>query len=160
MDRICLNTPIGWLRIRGDGDSIHEISFDPTGNEESGNQLLLECARQIDAFFLGKLKNFDIPITLQGTPFQKKVLNAVLKIPFGETRSYLQLADILGDSKAVRAVGNANARNPLPLIIPCHRVIGTHGSLTGYAGGIWRKRWLLQHESRYNQLPLFSSLPS
>jgi len=115
------------------------------------------CAEQMEAYFLGKLIKFDVPIALHVSPFQEKVLNLVREIPFGETRSYRYLAELLGDPKAVRAIGNANSKNPLPILIPCHRVIGSNGSLTGYAGGIKRKKWLLQHESGLIQLPLFPS---
>lgn len=157
MDCYFINTPIGWLSIKGDESHIYEISFDHSGKQESGNRLLKECAEQIDSYFIGKLKYFDLPLAQKGTSFQQKVLDIVRGIPFGETRSYLQLAEVIGDPKAVRAIGNANSKNPLPLIIPCHRVIGSDGSFTGYSGGIWRKKWLLQHESRYIQLDLFYS---
>ena len=157
MENYLINTPIGWLCIKGDEEHVHEVSFGPGDLVSSGNRLLKMCAEQMEAYFLGKLKKFDVPIALYVSAFQEKVLNVVGEIPFGETRSYLYLAHLLGDPKAVRAIGNANGKNPLPIIIPCHRVIGSNGSLIGYAGGIMRKKWLLQHESGLIQLPLFPS---
>jgi len=150
-------TPLGWLCLAGDENHLHEITFDPEADPQPGNQLLKACADQIQAYFLGKLKKFDIPISLRLTPFQEMVLSKVLVIPYGETRSYGQLADSIGNPKSVRAIGNANGKNPLPIIIPCHRVIGSEGQLTGYSGGLWRKKWLLQHESSSHQFNLFST---
>ena len=157
MDNYFINTPVGWLCLSGDKDHLSQISFQPGKGEGSGNRLLKECAEQLKSYFLGKLKVFDVPIALHVSFFQEKVLKRVREIPFGETRSYRQLAESMGDPKAVRAIGNANGKNPLPIIIPCHRVIGSNGSLFGYAAGIWRKKWLLQHESRNIQLSLFTS---
>ncbi|MBR9999523.1 MAG: methylated-DNA--[protein]-cysteine S-methyltransferase [Cyclobacteriaceae bacterium] len=160
MDFYCIESPIGWLKIQGDDQFIHEISFIPGETLNRENPLLKFCAEQLDAYFLGKLKTFDVPITIRGTGFQQRVLNRVREIPYGVTRSYADIALELEKPHAVRAVGNANGNNPLAIIIPCHRVIGSDGSLTGYAGGIWRKKWLLQHELSKTPLPLFSSAPS
>ena len=102
---------------------------------------------QLDAYFAGELDSFDLPLTLHGTPFQMRVWDELARIPFGETISYSELARRLGDPKLVRAVGTANGRNPISIVIPCHRVIGADGSLVGYGGGLDRKRWLLEHEA-------------
>jgi methylated-DNA-[protein]-cysteine S-methyltransferase len=154
-----METPIGWLKIMGDDELIHGILFDPGDRENRENSLLRNCAGQLDAYFSGKLKIFDLPFSPGLTGFQQKVLEEVSRIPYGETRSYAQIATELQNPKAVRAVGQTNGRNPLPILIPCHRVIGTGGSLTGYAGGIWRKKWLLQHEFSFTPTPLFSTFP-
>ena len=103
---------------------------------------------QLDAYFAGELSEFDLPLAPHGTPFQRRVWDELSRIPFGETTSYSELARRLGDPKLVRAVGLANGRNPLAIVIPCHRVIGAGGSLTGYGGGLDRKRWLLDLEAR------------
>lgn len=160
METYFIHTPIGWLRLKGDENNLYEISFDPPVDPEPGNLLLKACADQIQAYFHGKLKKFDIPVSLSLTPFQEMVLSHVLAIPFGETRSYGQIADSMENPKSVRAIGNANGKNPLPIVIPCHRVVGSEGQLTGYSGGLWRKKWLLQHESSCLQLDLFPSFLS
>lgn len=105
-----------------------------------------EAREQLTAYFSGELKEFTLQLRLHGTPFQRRVWDQLTRIPYGETRTYGQLADTLGNSKASRAVGLANGRNPIGIIVPCHRVIGTTGSLTGYGGGLDRKRRLLDHE--------------
>jgi methylated-DNA-[protein]-cysteine S-methyltransferase len=141
---------IGPLRIVATADSITGISF--TG-EKSGNaiekktELIKEAIRQLDEYFAGKRTEFDLPLALSGTSFQKKVWTTLRSIPYGETRSYREIAVLAGNEKACRAVGMANNRNPLPVIIPCHRVVGTNGSLVGYAGGLEVKTQLLQLES-------------
>jgi methylated-DNA-[protein]-cysteine S-methyltransferase len=109
---------------------------------------LQKCAQQLDEYFLSKRKEFTFPMKQSGTAFQQNVWNELLKIPYGKTISYLQLARQIGNVKSIRAVGAANGRNNLPIVIPCHRVIGSDGSLTGYAGGLWRKKWLLEHENK------------
>ncbi|MDK9759604.1 methylated-DNA--[protein]-cysteine S-methyltransferase, partial [Vibrio sp. D173a] len=109
--------------------------------------LFAETKRQLDGYFSGKLNNFSIPVAAEGTPFQQSVWQALMRIPFGETWSYQQLADEIGNPKAVRAVGLANGKNPVSIIVPCHRVIGKNGKLTGYAGGVERKSALLKLES-------------
>jgi methylated-DNA-[protein]-cysteine S-methyltransferase len=115
---------------------------------------LLEASRQLQAYFAGERREFDLPLAPYGSDFQRRVWSALLEIPYGETISYLELARRLGDPRAVRAVGSANGRNPISIIIPCHRVIGADGSLVGYGGGLERKRWLLRHEAAYAPLPL------
>lgn len=116
--------------------------------EDAGHPVLVEAARQIEAYFGGTLKAFDLPLDFQGTEFQKSVWAALLAIPFGETRSYAEIARAIGRPTAFRAVGAANGRNPISIVAPCHRVIGTNGSLTGFAGGLAAKEMLLGIEAR------------
>jgi methylated-DNA-[protein]-cysteine S-methyltransferase len=110
---------------------------------------------QLDGYFSGKLKVFDLELDLRGTAFQMSVWREILKIPVGETDTYINIARRLGNENQARAVGNATAKNPVPILIPCHRVIGVNGNLLGYGGGLWRKEWLLEHERKYKQLKLF-----
>ena len=117
--------------------------------------LLQECKDQINEYFKGSRNSFSIPLDPEGTDFQKKVWQALQDIPFGKTISYGDLANIMGDKNLMRAVGGANGRNPIAIIFPCHRVIGTSGTLTGYAGGLWRKKWLLDLEQPEKQALLF-----
>ena len=114
--------------------------------EKRDNPLLEEAEGQLNAYFAGKLEQFSLPLDIAGTEFQNKVWNALLTIPFGQTRSYQQIAQQIGHPKAMRAVGAANGKNPIPLVIPCHRVINSNGQLGGYSGALWRKEWLLKHE--------------
>ncbi len=107
-----------------------------------------EARRQLAAYFAGELREFDLPLSPEATPFQRRVWDELVRIPFGQTTSYGKLAHRLGDIKASRAVGLANGRNPISIVVPCHRVVGSKGALTGYAGGLERKRWLLDHETR------------
>lgn len=107
---------------------------------------LKDCIRQLDEYFKGKRMTFDLPLIISGTYFQMKVWNELKKIPFGKTASYKEIALKAGNIKAVRAIGNANNKNKIAVIIPCHRVIGSDGKLSGYAGGVKRKKWLLEHE--------------
>lgn len=157
MDQITLQTPLGFVLIEGDLDGISKITI--TSEVEKISTAIpvhLEAAaQQIEEFFLGKRKQFDLKLNPKGTDFQKKVWNQLLQIPFGKTVSYQEITNQLGDPKAIRAVANANGKNPLWIVIPCHRVIGTDGSLIGYAGGLWRKKWLLAHENPLKQQCLF-----
>ncbi|MCL4125097.1 UNVERIFIED_CONTAM: hypothetical protein GTU68_001799 [Idotea baltica] len=114
-----------------------------------------DCVLQLDEYFNKKRASFNLTVNPKGTTFQKKVWKSLLKIEYGKTRSYLAQSKALGDVKAIRAVASANGKNPLWIVIPCHRVIGSDGSLTGYAGGIWRKKWLLNHENPVKQQSLF-----
>lgn len=157
MDTCYIETPLGYAKIIGDQDGITSVSIvDKSENtSESIPESLLDCATQLKAYFNNKLKTFDLKLNPKGTDFQKKVWNQLSKIPFGKTISYLDLAKQLGDAKTIRAAASANGKNPLWIIVPCHRVIGTDGSLTGYAGGLYRKQWLLNHESEYKQQTLF-----
>ena len=154
-------TPIGIVEIVGDSNGIQSISvLDEDTNTQAPSienipQCLQECKQQLGEYFDGKRKDFDLKLNPQGTDFQKKVWNELLNIPFGKTRTYLEQTKQIGDPKAIRAVASANGKNPLWIVVPCHRVIGSDGSLTGYAGGIWRKKWLLEHESPVKQQSLF-----
>jgi methylated-DNA-[protein]-cysteine S-methyltransferase len=114
------------------------------------SSLIDSLVNQIDDFFNGTRNEFQLLLNPMGTLFQQKVWNDLQKIPFGQTQTYLQQAQKLGDEKAIRAVASANGKNPIAIIIPCHRIIGSDGSLTGYAGGLWRKKWLLEHEAKYS----------
>jgi methylated-DNA-[protein]-cysteine S-methyltransferase len=111
---------------------------------------LKACLKQIDEYFKGKRRKFHLDLDPLGTPFQKMVWRQLEKIPFGKVVSYGEIAGVIGNSKACRAVGSANGKNPIAIIIPCHRVVGRDGNLTGYGGGLWRKEWLLKHERGYH----------
>jgi methylated-DNA-[protein]-cysteine S-methyltransferase len=132
-----------------------DLSFMASGKilEKPGdgpsNKFLRECVAQLDEYFDRRRTSFDIPLDLNGTPFQRAVWRALLLIPYGSTWSYGKLASQIGRPNASRAVGGANHRNPVSIIVPCHRVIGGDGSLTGYGGGLWRKEWLLLHEANF-----------
>jgi methylated-DNA-[protein]-cysteine S-methyltransferase len=146
-------SPIGRLLLVGDGEALTRIGFatgsgsfgpEPTWREEPDR--FVEAARQLDEYFAGKRREFDLPLAPKGTAFQLRVWDTLRRIPFGTTWTYLELARAIGDERAVRAVGLANGRNPLPIVIPCHRVIGSDGSLVGFGGGLDAKRFLLELE--------------
>ena len=146
-----IDSPVGALRLVADDGGLtsvfmEEHRYAPAGEPTDGGPLLEEAAGQLAAWFRGERVEFDLPLRPSGTAFQLAVWEALRRIPFGETRSYGEIAAALGAPRAVRAVGAANGRNPLAIIVPCHRVIGASGALTGYAGGLNRKRWLLDHE--------------
>ena len=145
------NSPVGVLEIIASGDRITSLLFqkDKPEQKEKISSLLSDCRTQLDAYFSGELREFDLPLEPAGTDFQRSVWEALLTIRYGSTESYMALAKRLGNVKKIRAVGTANGRNPVAIIIPCHRVIGSDGSLTGYGGGLWRKQWLLEHEKKY-----------
>lgn len=144
-------SPLGFLIIKSDGQFITEISFSESELQEQNDcGILLRCKQQLKDYFSGKSIEFDLPLNPKGTEFQQKVWNELIKIPYGETITYMDLAIRLGDSKAVRAVGTANGRNPIAIIISCHRVIGAGNKLTGYAGGIWRKKILIELEMKHS----------
>ncbi|MBL85349.1 MAG: cysteine methyltransferase [Winogradskyella sp.] len=157
MDTCYVETPLGITKIVGDQDGITHVSILDNSENTSDNipESLLECVTQLKAYFNNQLNTFDLKLNPEGTDFQKKVWKQLSKIPYGKTISYLDLAKQLGDAKTIRAAASANGKNPLWIIVPCHRVIGTDGSLTGYAGGLHRKQWLLNHESEYKQQTLF-----
>ncbi|MGB3948712.1 MAG: methylated-DNA--[protein]-cysteine S-methyltransferase [Bacteroidia bacterium] len=142
------SSPIGIIEITGNEEGILSIYFVDAKKDESPNipAVLKECVYQLDEYFKGIRKEFGLKLNPQGSEFQKKVWNQLLTVPFGKTASYLQISKQLGDSSATRAVGNANGSNPISIVIPCHRIIGSNGKLTGYSGGLWRKEWLLNHE--------------
>ncbi|MEI8115066.1 MAG: methylated-DNA--[protein]-cysteine S-methyltransferase [Bacteroidia bacterium] len=146
-----LSSPLGFLKIRSDGQSVTGISFSETDVQEQDSCEVMEvCKEQLGNYFSGRIVSFDFRINPEGTEFQQKVWGELLKIPYGETITYMELAVNVGDAKAVRAVGTANGRNPIAIVIPCHRVIGAGNKLTGYAGGIWRKKLLLELEMKHN----------
>lgn len=150
-------TPIGTAKIVGNEYGISSITVLDKEIETTTEVPvpLKKCVLQLDEYFNGKRTKFDLKLNPQGTDFQKKVWNELLNIPYGKTRTYLEQTKKIGDIKAIRAVASANGKNPIWIIIPCHRVIGYDGSLTGYAGGIWRKKWLLEHENPVKQQTLF-----
>lgn len=153
--RLFYHSPVGWLNIEASETGITAVGFcDEKKLKDNPNSLVLETKRQLEAYFSKALKTFDLPLDIKGTDFQKHVWTALLDIAYGVTISYLELSKRIGDVKAIRAVGHANGQNPLPIIIPCHRVIGSDGSLTGYGGGLWRKKKLLQLEGLLPQMEL------
>jgi methylated-DNA-[protein]-cysteine S-methyltransferase len=156
METAYLQTPIGIAEFKGDENGLASITVldnkKPFGTIPS---VLEEAVRQLQEYFEGNRTEFTFKLNPSGTDFQKKVWDALLEIPFGKTISYLDLSKRLGDVKAIRAVASANGKNPLWIVVPCHRVIGTNGDLTGYAGGLHRKKWLLEHESPAKQTALF-----
>ena len=156
METVAINTPLGIAQITGDANGITQISVIDEGDVSSEIPTGLQNAvTELNDYFQGKRTHFDFKLNPKGTEFQQKVWQALLEIPYGKTCSYMDLSKKLGDVKAIRAVASANGKNPLWRVVPCHRVIGTDGSLTGYAGGLWRKKWLLEHESPSGQQTLF-----
>ncbi len=147
------HSPVGPLKISGTKAYISEVSFRDTTqkNDASENDLppmLVQCIEQLIQYFNGERRIFELPINQTGTPFQLETWSLLMTIPYAKTISYLQLAIKTGDQKATRAVANANGRNNVAIIVPCHRVIGSNRQLTGYGGGLWRKKWLLEHEMK------------
>lgn len=142
-----LDTPIGRLRLVSRDDHLVGIEFEghqeAVAGEEKSDPVLTACAAQLREYFAGKRRSFSLPLAPEGTVFQRAVWHALETIPFGELRSYREVAEAIGKPTAVRAVGAANGRNPLPIVVPCHRVVGSDGSLTGFAGGMEIKRQLL-----------------
>ena len=151
-------TPIGELLLAGDGDGLAMVGFpqgsmrrDPEPDWIYNEKPLDRACQQLDEYFSGKRKSFDLPLQFDGTEFQVSVLRALQDIPYGETVSYGEIARRIGKPKAVRAVGAANGRNPLPIVLPCHRVIGSSGDLTGFGGGLDTKEALLRLEAEHTQ---------
>ena len=147
------HSPVGLLKISGTNDYINEVTFHDTSQKAEGNKkhlppMLINCVEQLIQYFNGERRIFDLPLNQTGTAFQQDVWSLLTQIPFGKTISYLDLARQTGDTKATRAVANANGKNNIAIIVPCHRVIGSTGELTGYAGGLWRKKWLLELEAK------------
>jgi methylated-DNA-[protein]-cysteine S-methyltransferase len=156
METVYIKTPLGIATITGDENGVSVISVADQGTVSKDIPTVLQDAvSQLNDYFEKKRTDFCFKINPKGTDFQKKVWGALLEIPYGKTRSYLEQSKILGDVKAIRAVASANGKNPLWIVVPCHRVIGTDGALTGYAGGLWRKKWLLEHENPTLQQSLF-----
>lgn len=157
MDRAFLKTPLGILEIIGSQEGLRSVSFtdEEVSTIENVPGSLRECHDQLKEYFGGRRKHFELKLDPVGSEFQKRVWKELCAIEYGETTSYKDQALRLGDLKAIRAVAAANGKNPIAVIIPCHRVIGSDGSLTGYAGGLWRKKWLLEHENPPLQTRLF-----
>ena len=156
MDTCFISSPLGITKIEGDENGIAIISVLSEGTiSTTVPNHLQEAALQLQEYFEGKRTEFTFKLNPKGTDFQQKVWQELCNIPFGKTISYLDLSKKLGDVKAIRAAASANGKNPLWIVVPCHRVIGTDGSLTGYAGGLWRKKWLLEHENPTTQQSLF-----
>ena len=144
------DTPIGRLRLVSNGQALTRVEFEGRHGEdgiEAADPVLNTAARQLEEYFSGKRQHFDLPLAAGGTAFQQEVWRALAGIPFGELRSYRDIAERIGNRKAVRAVGAANGRNPLPIVVPCHRVVGSDGRLTGFAGGLGVKQKLLALEA-------------
>ncbi len=147
-------SPVGELTLTATDEALTGVWFETSRHvpplqeveRRPGGEVLRETRRQLDEYFAGARTEFDLPLEFTGTPFQQRVWSLLRTIPYGTTTSYGELACRLGDPHATRAVGAANGRNPIPIIVPCHRVVGAHGELTGFGGGIDRKRWLLEHE--------------
>ena len=154
MEECIIDSPLGFTKIVGDALGIASVTV--LNSEEKITdvipQELEDCVDQLNAYFKGERQQFSFKINPKGTEFQKRVWQKLLSIPFGKTISYLDVSKLLGNVKAIRAVANANGKNPLWIVVPCHRVIGSNGSLTGYAGGLQRKQWLLDHESPSKQI--------
>ncbi len=153
-------SPVGILEIRADENAITAIHFVNVQKrvavdesmirlEAPGSVVIMNCISQLEDYFIGKRKTFDIPLKQSGTDFQQSVWQKLLSIPYGNTISYLELSKRIGNTKAIRAVGTANGSNNIAIIVPCHRVIGSNGDLIGYAGDLWRKKWLLEHEGKF-----------
>ena len=164
MTTTVFDSPLGVVRISGDAQGVSVISctdipsYDKLPFSDGLDEPVLRATQQLYEYFAGTRQTFDFPMNPAGTAFQQSVWKALLDVPFGITLSYLELSRQLGDEKAIRAVAAANGRNPLWIVVPCHRIIGSDGSLTGYAGGLWRKQWLLEHEgalARSGQLSIF-----
>jgi methylated-DNA-[protein]-cysteine S-methyltransferase len=155
-----LDSPIGELLLAGDDDALSLVSFpegsmrrDPEPDWIYNEKPFTAVRQQLTEYFAGERREFDLPLKLSGTEFQLSVLHALQQIPYGETMSYSDIAERIGRPRAVRAVGAANGRNPIPIIVPCHRVIGSHGDLTGFGGGLDTKEALLRLEAEHSQFP-------
>lgn len=149
------SSPLGTILLESNKDHLLSAGFkdDAATVDNNPNSVIHETILQLDDYFAGKRLDFDIPLSPSGTAFQQQVWQELLKIPYGITITYLQLAKRLGNVKSIRAAASANGKNPLAIIIPCHRVVGAGGQLTGYAGGLHRKKWLLEHEGKFSGNP-------
>lgn len=154
---VYLESPIGWVEIQAVRHGILSLDFvekaetglRPDGPASGQPEVLKAGLAQIGEYFRGSRTSFSLPLALEGTDFQMKVWRELLRVPYGTTTTYRDLATAVGNTKATRAVGGANHRNPISVIVPCHRVVGSDGRLTGYGGGLWRKEWLLEHERKH-----------
>ncbi|MEY8347031.1 methylated-DNA--[protein]-cysteine S-methyltransferase [Bacillus cereus] len=146
MYRAYYESEIGLLEITANDEGITSVLFVEERKEQNTSKIVDQCLAELDEYFHQKRTEFTVPLSAAGTLFQKSVWDALYTIPYGVSASYLDIAEKVGNTKAVRAIGGANSRNPISIIVPCHRVIGKSGKLVGYAGGLWRKEWLLKHE--------------
>lgn len=147
------HSPVGLLKIGATKDYVTQVSFHdssqkPEGSKKHMPDMLIDCVEQLIQYFNGQRRQFELVLNQPGTAFQQDVWNILMQIPYGKTISYLDLARKTGDTKATRAVANANGKNDIAIIVPCHRVIGSNKQLVGYAGGLWRKKWLLELEMK------------
>lgn len=154
------HSPLGWIELKSENEVLRSLIFvdeHVKSEDDQHNVFFQTCIDQLSAYFNGTLQSFDIPISYSGTPFQIQIWNELKNVAYGETASYEELSKRVNNLKAIRAVANANAQNKFHILVPCHRIIGKNGSLTGYAGGIWRKQWLLDHEAKISgkKLSLF-----
>jgi methylated-DNA-[protein]-cysteine S-methyltransferase len=145
-----LSSPVGPIEISGDEDFVSTVSFVDELKVDTNHlpRVIRDCRQQLEEYFAGTRQEFSLSLSQSGTDFQRQVWSELINIPFGKTTSYLQLAKNIGDVKSIRAVGAANGRNNIAIIVPCHRVIGSNGTLVGYAGGLDKKKWLLDFEAR------------
>ncbi|MBN2572000.1 MAG: methylated-DNA--[protein]-cysteine S-methyltransferase [Ignavibacteriales bacterium] len=152
METAYYQSEIGLIRITSENEYITSLDFveNKTAYSPTIPDSLKECITQLDEYFKGKRKEFTLKLKVEGTEFQKSVWNELQKIPYGKTVSYQDVATAIGKKRAVRAVGSANGKNKIAIIIPCHRVISSDGNLSGYASGVWRKEWLIKHEKNFN----------
>jgi methylated-DNA-[protein]-cysteine S-methyltransferase len=151
------NSPIGNIRLEVTDEALTVVSFrddeTPSSTQQVHHTILMEAINQLDEYFKGTRLEFNLPLSPEGTVFQQKVWDELLKIEYATTITYLQLAKRLGNVKSIRAAASSNGKNPIGIIIPCHRVVGADGKLTGYAGGLHRKQWLLEHEAKWGGHP-------
>ncbi|MDX6594336.1 MAG: methylated-DNA-[protein]-cysteine S-methyltransferase [Gaiellales bacterium] len=150
ISHLIIDSPIGDLLLTADGGALTALDMEPLPERPktpAGNPVLTAARKQLERYFAGRLMQFDLPLAPAGSPFAQQVWLELQQIPFGQTVTYADLAQLVGRPGHFRAVGSANGRNPISIIVPCHRVVGSNGSLTGYSGGVERKRWLLDHES-------------
>lgn len=152
--KVDYKSPIGVIEIEGSDSAIYGINFAERDEvlhipQQDTPQVLIECAKQLQEYFIGERHDFSFPYVFEGTDFQQAVWQALPTVGYGETASYKDIAMAINNEKAVRAVGSANGKNNISIVVPCHRIIGSNGTLTGYGGGMWRKEWLLQHEKSY-----------
>jgi methylated-DNA-[protein]-cysteine S-methyltransferase len=143
-----IQSPVGWIEICADASTVTAVTFVTQKGRRptQSNPIARQASYQLQEYFAGRRRRFRLPLAPSGSEFQKKVWTALCNVPFGRTAAYRDIAAAVGNPKAVRAVGAANGRNPIAIIVPCHRVIGSNGHLTGYGSGLWRKEWLLKHE--------------
>lgn len=148
-----MQTPLGLIVIKGTAEAITEIAFadTPLSVDKQLPEVMKRCVQQLQEYFDGKRTDFDLPLQPEGTMFQENVWTILQRIGYASTASYRELSQLLGDEKKARAVGAASSANPIVIVVPCHRLLGSDDSLTGYVGGLWRKQWLLEHEAHHGR---------